>query len=931
MTVPEGSNAKYSVSLAYEPSASVTVAVSRSSGDSDLTVLPASLTFTTTNWSQGQEVTVSAAEDDDGTDSEATIHHAASGGGYMAVTGEVTATEDDNDPVGLSFSNTSFSVPENSTVKYSVSLATKPTASVTVAVSRHSGDSDLTVLPASLTFTTTNWSQGQEVTVSAAEDLDALNGQATIRHSASGGDYASVTGDVTATESDNDTPGLTLSDRSLSVPEGRTASYSVALATQPSATVTVAVSRSSGDSDLTVMPASLTFTTVNWFVSQKVTVSAAEDNDILDGEATISHTAAGGGYGSVTSDVTATESDNDSPALSFTRTSLTVPEGGTATYKVSLRHRPGDDVRVALTRAAGDEDLSASPASLTFTTTNWNTGQEVTVTAEEDDDIGDGRATIGHSASGGGYDGTTGEVAATEDDNDSPALSFTRTSLTVPEGGMATYKVSLAYQPLSTVAVLITRAAGDSDLSASPASLTFTTTNWNTGQEVTVEAAEDDDLVDGTATIRHSGLGGGYASVAADVTATEDDNDSAAMVFSSTSVTVPEGGSRVYTIRLAQKPTASVTVSVSKSSGDTDLTVSPSSLNFTTTNWSQTQEVTVAAAEDNDLADGTATIGHTALGGGYASVTGELTATEDDNDTGSLVFTKASLTVPEGGMATYKVSLAYKPTGTVTVAVSRSSGDSDLTVMPSSLTFTTTNWSQGQDVTVSAREDNDIAHGRATIGHSASGGGYAGVPELVTVTEQDNDTAALSFTPTSVSVPEGGTATYKLSLAHEPLSTVAVAVGRASGDEDLSASPSTLFFTPNNWDQGQDVTVAAAEDDDLVDGTATIGHTALGGGYASVTGELTATESDNDTGRLSFSPSSFFVPEGLSATYKVSLAYKPTGTVTVAVSRSSGDSDLTVMPSSLTFTTTNWSQGQDVTVSAAEDTDTTNGHRHHRS
>ena len=924
VTVPEGGNAAYSVSLAYEPRAQVRVAVSRHSGDSDLTVMPASLTFTTSNWNRGQVVTVSAAEDDDGADGEATIRHAASGGGYASVTADVTATEDDNDPIELSFSKTSFSVPENGNAKYSVSLATKPSAQVTVSVSRHSGDSDLSVNKSSLTFTTSNWNAGQEVTVSAAEDLDGLNGQATIRHTASGGDYGSVTGDVTATESDNDSAGLTLSELSLSVPEGRTASYSVALATAPSATVTVAVSRSSGDTDLSVNKSSLTFTTVNWFVTQSVTVSAAEDDDILDGEATISHTASGGGYGSVAEDATATERDNDSAGLSFTRTSLTVAEGGMATYKVRLGHRPGDDVRVALSRASGDEDLSVTPPSLTFTTSNWNRGQEVTVMAAEDDDIGDGRATIRHTASGGGYARITGEVTATEDDNDSPALLFTPDSLTVAEGGMAGYKVSLAYQPLSRVAVVITRASGDPDLSVMPASLSFSTSNWSRGQEVTVMAAEDDDLADGRATIRHAALGGGYDSVAADVTATEDDNDAGGLVFSSRSVTVPEGGSRVYTIRLAHKPSGQVTVAISKSSGDPDLSVMPARLTFTTSNWSQGQDVTVSAAEDDDLVDGSATIGHSASGGGYGSVTGEVTAAEDDNDAASLSFTKTSLTVAEGGMATYSVSLRFEPTDTVTVNLA-AAGDPDLSVMPDSLTFTTMNWSEGQEVTVSAAEDDDLAHGRAAIGHTATGGGYAGVTESVTATEEDNDTPSLSFTETSLTVPEGGRATYKVSLAFEPLSAVAVAVGRASGDEDLSASPTTLLFTPNDWNEGRTVTVSADEDEDLADGTATIGHTALGGGYGSVTGEVMATEDDNDSGGLSFSRTSFFVPENLSATYTVRLAYRPSGTVTVAVSRSSGDSDLTVMPASLTFTTTNWSQGQVVTVSAAEDNDTTNG------
>ena len=83
--------------------------------------------------------------------------------------------------------------------------------------------------------------------------LTAPTVAATFTHSASGADYGSVVIDsVTATESDNDTPGVTVNPEALPVAEGSTASYTVALTTQPTADVTVSLSRS-GDSDLTVL------------------------------------------------------------------------------------------------------------------------------------------------------------------------------------------------------------------------------------------------------------------------------------------------------------------------------------------------------------------------------------------------------------------------------------------------------------------------------------------------------------------------------------------------------------------------------------------------------------------------------------------------------------------------------------------------------
>ena len=955
VTVTEGSTAKYSVRLAYRPSANVTVAVAVvAGGDSDISVTSpsgGSLTFTTGNWNVGQEVTLSAAEDNDGLHGTATIRHTASGGGYASVTGDLVATEDDNDPLALRFSRDAFSVSEGDTAKYSLRLATLPTANVTVSFALLAGsDSDISISsPAvhSFTFTTGNWNVGQEVTLSAAEDLDGANGTATVRHTASGGGYGSVTGDVTATESDNDSPGFSFTSIALSVSEGGTETYSLALATAPTASVTVSISRASGDSDISVTsPAggSLTFTTLNWFVTQQVTLSAGQDNDITDGEATIRHTASGGGYGSVTGDVTATEDDDDSPSLTFTPSAVTVAEGNTAKYSVRLAHQPSANVRVAVAPlAGGDSDISVtspSGGSLTFTTGSWNVNQEVTLSAAEDDDLADGEATIRHTASGGGYASVTGDVTATESDDDSPSLTFTSSAVTVAEGSTAKYSVRLAHQPSANVALVITRSSGDSDISVtspSGGSLTFTTGSWNVNQEVTLSAAEDDDLADGEATIRHTALGGGYGSVTGDVTATEDDNDSASLTFTPSAVTVTEGSTAKYSVRLAHQPSANVTVAVAVvAGGDADISItSPSggSLTFATGNWNVTQDVTLSAAEDNDLADGQATIRHTASGGGYASVTGDVTATEDDNDSPRLTFTTLAVQVTEGGTAMYSVRLAHQPSANVTVTVAPvAGGDSDIAVtspVGGSLTFTTGNWNVNQEVTLSAAEDEDLADGRSLIRHTATGGGYDSVTGDVTATEDDNDSPSLTFTPSAVTVPEGSTAKYSVRLSHQPGASVAILLGRASGDTDLSASPAILPFLPTNWNTDQEVTITALQDDDLVDGQAIIRHTALGGGYDSVTGDVTATEDDDDSASIILTPSAATVTEGSTAKYSVRLAQQPNANVTVAVAVvAGGDADISITsPSggSLTFTTGNWNVTQDVTLSAAEDDDLADG------
>ena len=82
------------------------------------------------------------------------------------------------------------------------------------------------------------------MTLEADDDEDGDNGTAVIKHTAAGGGYGSVTAELTATESDNDTRGFTLNPTGVSVTEGSTASYKIKLKTKPSASVTVTVARS---------------------------------------------------------------------------------------------------------------------------------------------------------------------------------------------------------------------------------------------------------------------------------------------------------------------------------------------------------------------------------------------------------------------------------------------------------------------------------------------------------------------------------------------------------------------------------------------------------------------------------------------------------------------------------------------------------------
>ena len=97
-----------------------------------------------------------------------------------------------------------------------------------------------------------------------------------------------------------------------------------------------------------------------------------------------------------------------------------------------------------------------------------------------------------------------------------------------------------------------------------------------------------------------------------------------------TSLTVIEGRSRSYQVRLSAAPAANVTVTIASSPAGV-VTVAPKELTFTASDWSA-QRVTVTAAEDDDTDDGAATLSHTLSGSGVAPTGPTLRVTVTDDD-----------------------------------------------------------------------------------------------------------------------------------------------------------------------------------------------------------------------------------------------------------------------------------------------------------
>jgi len=183
-----------------------------------------------------------------------------------------------------------------------------------------------------------------------------------------------------------------LSDGSNIVEEGgATDSFTVALSSAPSASVTVTLS--DPNNEVTFVPDVLNFTTGDWNTPQGVTVTAVDDGDTERNEyayirfASVSTDA---DFNDTTADVLPVlVIDDDVPEVVINESggSTDVSEEGLTQdqYTMVLGFLPTADVNVYMDFDANQ--VSVVPAALTFTTSDWDTPQSVTVTAIDDSNL----------------------------------------------------------------------------------------------------------------------------------------------------------------------------------------------------------------------------------------------------------------------------------------------------------------------------------------------------------------------------------------------------------------------------------------------------------------------------------------------------------------------------------------------------------------
>ncbi len=293
-----GATDSYTLVLTSQPTSGVSITVTPDSqtnlGSGAGTAI--TVAFTTANWNSAQTVTVTAVNDSiaEGAHNSTITHSVSSSDtNYDGLSvGNVTAAITDNDTAGITLTQsggTTTVTEGGATDSYTLVLTSQPAADVTITLTP-GADVDLGYGAGqfvALIFTASDWSTIRTISVSTLDDPLAEGPHVgTIVHTASSADAdydAYPVADLVVQITDNDVAGVTaaLTSPNATTEGGGVATISVALASAPTASVTLPVASSDTTEALVSVP-SVTFSAQNWNTPQQIVVTGVDD-DVGDG------------------------------------------------------------------------------------------------------------------------------------------------------------------------------------------------------------------------------------------------------------------------------------------------------------------------------------------------------------------------------------------------------------------------------------------------------------------------------------------------------------------------------------------------------------------------------------------------------------------------------------------------------------------------
>ena len=559
-----------------------------------------------------------------------------------------------------------------------------------------------------------------------------------------------------------------------------------------------------------------------------------------------------------------------------TPSSVTTEDGGSVAFTVALTEEPTANVSFDVSSSDAGEGVT-DVSQLTFTPSNWNVPQAVTVTGV-DDAVVDGDASysivLGAATSGdSNYSGLDpADVNLTNADNDVPVLTLAVSGTEVAETGTMSATVTRNTDTGSPLTVNLT----SDDPGEATVPETVTIAAGDTTAEFTISGV-DDAVVDGDQPANISVSLSGYQGDSAGIVVTDSNQPVLSLSIADSSIS-EQGGSTVGTVtRNGSGPQLEIQVF---SSDETEATVG----SVTIAAGETSGVFSILAVDDFDV-DGDQNVTITVGAAGYVGASEVLTVTDDE--VARLTVTIETENVAEGASATGVVMRNTGTTGDLLVTLS--SSDSGEAGVPATVTIP-----DGQEqvaFTISGVDDG-LVDGDQSATITASVDGY--LPGSDSVTVQDTDVPTLAVTLASPTVSEAaGVVTATVSRNTDVSASLEVAI---SVDDPTAASVPALVTIPAG--QASVTFDVTGVDDELVDGDQTAVITALVSGFVDGSASVVVVDDDVATLTVNIDIDSINESDG-STTATISRNTLTNDPLTIALT-SSDESEATV-PASVTI------------------------------
>ena len=640
--------------------------------------------------------------------------------------------------------------------------------------------------------------------------------------------------------------------RSFSLPTTSSRDVTVSLTGTPTGTVTVTQAWSSGSPDgLGSAPDTDLILNSGNSYSRTLTVQSGAST----GQGTLTLTATGGGVNDSESFTVTVE---PRPELIVTPPSLDLFTEEAKDFTVRLNRQPPSTSTIAVSQPSG---LTVSSGSLTFTRSNWNVSQPVTVTAGSTDAGSPFTITVRGNGSGSVTDRKDVKVTV----NARPQLRASTTALTINQGASTDITLSLSLAPSVGVSVrAITPTLSRGAMTVSPTTQAFTQTVFD--GKATIRASDHATPGTHTVTFRPNGNAGVVNDVVVAVTVNkvppvlqfEGGGDRFTATW--------QAGTAVRTLSITtnKTPDDDVTVDVEQTPPDTfneDTQGSPFDwvgVTGTPTILASTGDGTPTVLKGNfnpylELPVGEYTITFTPSGGdvtnvveAVVTVTAAAARTEVCID-GDCKSAPHRLVMAPSTSVSLGIALSRAPTGDLPVSLTSASGAStDITLSTQTFTFTPQNWNVEQSLTVMAA---DMSAGES---HNAQFSLMEdGVPstfrrQLVIEVEAPSASAKI-FVSNDPLDPLGPSETHTITVKTSEItgnrSRVTVSAEIVTPVSYLSVTPEQLRFCPfkngcdggtyGYYDSPQGITITTT--DQTENTTHTLRLTARGDGFPGIT------------------------------------------------------------------------------------------------